>query len=320
MEPHIRRKFTPDVLAAVAQIAGVTPTDLTEHGGFEAMVHEVPSQSTFLKSTWSGRRTPEQIEAEMTFVEMLADDGVSVARPVRLDGQLVVSVPVEGGAFHVSATKRAPGASIYRTELLEEHFVAWGKLLAQMHAVAARPAARPLIARRPSWREEHQALVRHAADARVRERYTSLLDQLEALPEHPETFGIMHTDVHAANVHWDGTTPTAFDFDDCIGFWYASDIAIVLFYTLDSLADPTESQDAYEHNYTAVRRGYESVRQLPASAWDTIPLFMNLRDAVLFLVCERSIPAEVRSGRFADVMASRFERVANSDNAMGLRF
>lgn len=322
MQPEIRAKFTPAVLDRVARAVGVDAGEFRLHDAFESVVHEVvrDDESIFVKAIWSQRRTPSEVRAEMAFVRLLADAGVRVARPVSIQAEDVVTIPAEGGAFHVSATTCAPGEILAKDAIHEAHFVQWGKLLGQMHGIASQPACRDLIHERPTWEQEHGSYRPFAKDPRVLKRFDATIATIAALPREPDVFGLIHSDVHAHNVHWLGEVPTAFDFEDCMGFWYMSDVAIVLFYTLANLPGSEAIQEEFRRNLAWIRRGYEQAFQLPDSAWDTLPLFMNLRELVLFLVIERSIPPETRYERLVTAMEKRFARIIGGEGALGLRF
>lgn len=322
MTPQVRSKLTPEVERRIVSTLGAEPSAVVAKGGFESFVYEWarPDGVAFVKATWSGRRSRPQIEAEMAFVQHLADAGIRVAPPVDLTGERVRSVLVEGGAFHISATYAAPGQALTKQDLRAEHFEALGSVLARMHAVARDAVVQSLVPERPSWEEEHRALVPYAPDERVAERYQSLLATLEDLHSDPDVFGLIHTDAHANNLHFEGTSPTLFDFDDCLGFWYASDLAIVLYYTLVSPRGTPAITEEYRRNLAALRRGYEREGALSEEAWNTVPHFMNLRDAVLCLIVERSVPPALQTGSYGEGVARRRERVARGGPAHGIAF
>lgn len=324
MDTDIRARFTPEVRAAVAEAAGVAPDALGKNLGFESFVHEVqrPEDGTvFVKSTWSERRTQGQIAAELAFVRHLADGGASVARPLALaDGSELAAIPAQGGHFYVGVFANAIGKRLEKGEVTEEHLVAWGRLLGHMHRLARDPACAPWMAARPHWQTEYEEVRRFATDPRMAKRYDEQLRQLAALPTTPDVFGYCHTDPHDANVHWDGTTPMAFDFDDGQGFWYASDIAIVLYYTVNRHVPKEDWQAAYDRYLPLVRAGYEQEHTLPASAWATLPLFLDVRDSILWLVCERSISYDERSPAFTAWMDAIFARCVSGEHAFGLTF
>ncbi len=323
MEPEIRARFTADVRAAVAASVGVPADALSDNLGFESFVHkaERPGGAIYVKSTWSERRTQAQTQAELSFVRHLADGGASVTRPVPLaDGSDVAPVPADGGAFLVSAHKEAPGARLAVGAVTDAHLFAWGELVGRMHKLAADPICERWTAERPAWTEEYEPLLRYASDSRVAERYEAQLAALKELPTGPDVFGLIHTDLHDANVHFDGLTPTAFDFEDCIGFWYASDLAIILYYALNRHIQKSQRQEAYERFARHLRAGYETVHTLPDSAWESFPLFLDIRDCVLWLVSERSVPRGERGPAFQEWIDGIFERIVGGEHAMSLHF
>lgn len=323
MEPAIQARFTAEVQAAVAAAVGVDSEQVGKNLGFESFVHQVErdGQAVFVKSTWSGRRTQAQVQAEVDFVRHLADGGAPVTRPVRLaDGADVVSVPAPDGAFLVSACEQAKGSRLAAGDVTEAHLAAWGRMAGTMHRLAADPKCAAWMSDRPAWEREYEDLLPFAKDERVRQRYESLLARLRELPSDAAVYGLNHTDLHDANVHWEGLAPTAFDFEDCMGFWYASDLAIVLYYTLNRHVEQSQRQAAYVRFRSALREGYEVEHTLPEAAWETLPLFLDFRETLLWLVCERSVPHERRGEAFVKWMDGMHARIVGGIHPFDLRF
>ena len=109
----------------------------------------------------------------------------------------------------------------------------------------------------------------------------------------------MHGDLHRHNVHWADGEPRVFDFDDMLDFWFVSDVAIVLYYATLRPIWHDDKQADYDAVKAAVLEGYRQEHDLPEAAWDTLPLFLKLREITLLAVCERSIPPAKREPELA---------------------
>ncbi len=323
MEPAVRAQFTDEVHARVARAVGVEPADLVSLGGFESYVHETLLDGTprIVRSMWHQRRTPEEIGAELHFVGALADQGVPACRALPLtNGALLTTVPSDGGAFHVCCFEKAPGGVLEREAWTEETFEIWGALAGQMHRVGMAYGGPPAPMHRPTWQEEYaaiQAIVED--DAPYRDALSNLLGRLEELPQTPDTFGPMHTDLHRHNLYWHEGTPRVFDFDDMLDFWFVADLAIILYYAvMNPIWHADDAQADYDRVKAATLRGYRREHTLPETALDTLPVFLDLREHTLHAVILRSILPEERSDSMRRYMAETEARIRAGAPALGL--
>jgi len=90
-----------------------------------------------------------------------------------------------------------------------------------------------------------------------------LLDTINSLDVSGDEFGIIHSDLHPGNIHFNGDQPTIFDFDHCAYGWRAYDLCVS-----ESMPDLQKQE---------LLKGYESVRPLTKGERDCIPVFATLR-------------------------------------------
>ena len=93
--------------------------------------------------------------------------------------------------------------------------------------------------------------------------------ELAALSTGPERFGLIHADLHLANVMSDGRELTVIDFDDAGYGWFVHEIAVSLHPMLD---DPR-----YDDALAAIVEGYRDVVPLGDADVALIDLFMTVR-------------------------------------------
>jgi len=323
MDPAVSARYTSETRAAVAAAVGVPPERMRDLGGFESFVHEVEidGRARIVKATWGGRRTAEEMGAELHFTTWLADRGASVARPLPLArGELQEAVPASDGVFHVTAWAKAEGRSLRRDELAPDVFVPWGALLGRLHRLSSEYPGPPPPLARPSWQAELRSyadLV--AADADVHEAFLALLARLEGLPRTRATFGAMHTDPHHYNIFWHDGRPTIFDFEDMLDFWFVSDLAIVLFYAVMSPPPGVRCQALYDAFVGPLLAGYETEYALPEGELDTLPLFLALREQELRAVAIRSLAPEERTPGMVLFLEESTQRIRAGRPALDLR-
>jgi len=323
MEPAVRALHTDAVHAQVARMVGVAPSELRTLGGFESFVYEADVAGTprIVKATWHGRRTREEMGAELHFVNYLADGGAPVCRAVPLaSGELIETVPATEGAFHVCAFEKARGAQLKREQLTDEIVARWGALVGNLHRLSTSYPGPPLPLRRPTWEIEHAAIERIiVGEPEIHRRFRRIIDAIAQLPRETGAFGAMHTDLHHHNVFWHEGQPRAFDFDDMLDFWFVSDLAIVFYYgVLAPVWHDDDRQADFDRLRAAVLRGYATEHSLPDWSYDALPLFLALREHTLRAVILRSIPESERTPWWQQYLSDATARILEDRPALDL--
>ncbi|MHC4953201.1 MAG: phosphotransferase enzyme family protein [Planctomycetota bacterium] len=325
MEAAVRALHDDALVARIAGVVGVAPVHLESLGGFESFVYDttVAGQPRIVKATWHGRRTPEQIGAEIDFVNFLADGGAPVCRTLPLaDGSLVCTVPAATGAFHVYTFEKAPGAILERKERTDEHWIRWGALVGSMHRLSARYPGPPPPLARPTWEEEYDSIERIIADDPVfLQRFRDTIAALRELPREAGAYGAIHTDLHSHNIFWHDGEPRVFDFDDMLEFWFVSDLAIVLYYALlGPVWHADDRQADFDQLRDLVLRGYRSEHALPEWSYEVLPHFFALREQTLRAVILRSIPEAERTPPWQRFFVAATERIRAGRPPLDLSF
>ena len=140
-----------------------------------------------------------------------------------------------------------------------------------------------------------------------------MLEYAKNLPQSQDSYGLIHTDVHPGNFFVNEGKITVFDFDDSSYQWFASDIAIALYYTiLWKFSDkPQSEKDAYAKKFLEdFMIGYNGENQLEAFWLNEIPYFMKLRDIILYTVFHQKFDQNnlQRFAKLLDGIRSRIER------------
>ncbi|MGC9347744.1 MAG: phosphotransferase enzyme family protein [Anaerolineae bacterium] len=289
--------FERAALDAAAACFGTTRDDLRVLPGSEGCqnlvyAYDVDGIPMILRASFRPDRGPEQIRAEVHFVDYLARSGVRVAYPVpSRPGNLMETFRCGEILFTVVSFIRGRGMRVpdngyrYRDDApIEEYFRNWGEVLGQMHRCAKSYVPAEGGGRRPDLME---ILDFEPVDERVpaplqgvREKVVALSSELRALPRDRDGHGLIHGDFNDGNftVDYSNGDITVFDFDDCCYGWFAYELAAaweggvgrVMF---RGLAERKAFMDRY---FALVLEGYERENTLSEAWLARLPLFLRV--------------------------------------------
>lgn len=293
MEEKIRNKFTNQVIDLAAKNYGIVPGNLVEVGQHQSLVYKVQNsdQTFFVRITNTEHRSINSINAEIEWLIYLDGNNFNVAKPIQsIYGKDYEVVKSDGDEFIVVAFTEAVGLGIGEQPWSEETPKELGVLTARMHDLATQYT--PMNGfQRHQWFENN--FIAKAKDylpsnqQKVIDELHELVERISKLPIETNSYGLIHGDLVACNYHIDGDTITFFDFDESCYCWYINDIAIQLFYwslTWQGLID-------FEGALLCTKKffeGYKSVRDLDLYWINKIPLFIRLREIILYISIYRS--------------------------------
>ncbi|MBA2660900.1 MAG: phosphotransferase [Bradymonadaceae bacterium] len=270
-------------------------------GGFENLVYKLRDEhgERILRLTHQSDRTRELVEAELDWIEDLANRGICVARPlVGRSGQLIESLHAQNGdLYHATAFTFAPGIRVEASdpELWNPTFFErWGEVLGRMHAASVEfkvPQGRP---RRYAWNEDpmlnFEAYI-PAGEGDVIEGCRGIVEAISGLSRSAETFGLIHADLHQGNFFVDQGGMTIFDFDDCLYHWFVCDLATVLYSVCWwNVEGDGPRQNAFAETFgKALLRGYRRHWEISPEWLEHIPLFLSLRDATIYAALHKRL-------------------------------
>lgn len=228
MLPAIARKSVIDVLPFL--LAQFEMEGAQGLGGFESAVFATPQR--VLKLTHTLRREQAFIESELHFTRYLAEHGLPVARslPSRAGHWVEKGLDLEGGSWLAYAFARLPGHPLQAKHLTPTVISAWGRLTGQLHVLSKRYLPDPHLPRRRHWHTEPVLDLQRLPPGLdgQRRRGQTLIERVGTWPRTPENYGLIQSDLHGDNLHWDGQLLYAFDFDDCEYHFFLNDLAVSL--------------------------------------------------------------------------------------------
>lgn len=313
MELDVERQFSDAILDQLSDAFGVQ-AERKPLGDFENYVFSARDKAgtgRVLRLTHSSHRSRRQIEEEISFLNHLAKNGVSVARAWPSQrGIFVEGARVGDDWFWGSLFDFAPGAHVGpRHELWGSSlFYTWGKAIGRMHALSV---GYPKSLSRPHWKDD-SLMIGQWLDDDLREQGEEVLRAVARLEEESCAFGLIHSDVHQGNFFYDGKIVHIFDFDDVMYHYFIHDLAIVIYYSLARRFDLSEEAREKEARLQLadLRRGYETEFRLEEKWFDMIPLFLKLRDVLLHCVFKKKFAGKPLPDHWVQQVGSIRQRIA----------
>ena len=243
MEKSIHGIYGPEILEEAMNRFRVEPGNISELGGFESYVYEFVREDRgyILRITHSSHRTDDQINGELEWINYLAANGVAVSGAIKSRrGNYVEVIPAGDTYFSAVVFNKARGHRPAREDFGEDLYVNWGRLIGRMHALTKDFSPSRKEYRRSEWDQDgYLDFERYLPPSQtlVRESGKRIMDTVRTLPRGRDSYGLIHTDAHAGNFFVEDGRISIFDFDDCAYNWFASDIAITLFYSTVNMRD-----------------------------------------------------------------------------------
>lgn len=251
----------------------------TERDGSRSVLHVLRPEEGEL----SADQRRARIQSELWWLDRLrADLNLPVPLAVRTPvGEGVVTIQPPGMAIPRLCTLfRWIDGRFLHLRLTPAHLHAVGSVTARLHDHSMRvqvPAwfDRPTVDRADTETEESvMRLFTDTVSGQAADVTRRVLERTRAVQEEigsgPDTFGLIHADIHQRNYLFQGEDVRLIDFGDCGWGHYLYDLAV----TLSEL----EGLPRYAALRTALLAGYRSVRELSTAHEALIDTFVMLRE------------------------------------------
>jgi Ser/Thr protein kinase RdoA (MazF antagonist) len=233
----------------------------------------------------TGDRTPQEIGAELDWVDYLSRHDVAVARPVcSASGDWVQSAEWQGRLVHAAVFHKARGDHPRLRDV-----AAWparligrvGRILGRIHALNANYHPAP-GRQRFDWPSidlpRFAAAITPAEDSIYLMNLAAHWKWIQSLSrDDPSVFGLVHGDFQSANLLVADATATVIDFDGSCYNWYLFDIAQFIGTSILNVW----SEDAATRRLGAQRvfvefiRGYSKEHQMKSDWFELLPGFLR---------------------------------------------
>ncbi|MEM7437737.1 MAG: phosphotransferase [Myxococcota bacterium] len=233
-----------------------------------------------------------EIEGELLWLDHLKRHGCTVSTPVRSkNDQLLESIDLEAGTFHVSCFERFGGRLLdpkVDREWNDDLFLTLGRAVGKMHRISDAFEL-PADKNRKPWFESDLSRfpepLPDTFDPDVCATMIAFTDEMRARPTLPRHYGLVHRDLHSGNFLFEDGEVELIDFDlGCYG-WRAMDFAVLLFghyfYPSHRVADASPAR-AGEVLATLVR-GYRDEYEIDFEQLELIDDLLRLRSILNYI-------------------------------------
>lgn len=284
-----------DVLPIATKLFGTLKDQLRRFDDYEGCAnlvyqYERDGQQRVLRISYRPDRSVESIQAELHFVNYLAESGVRASRPVLsengnfLEVIYAEDIPFVAVSFVKGRGMRVPDNNYrYRAGVpIQEYFQNWGQVLGQMHRLTKTYKPLSHIIRRPEWYtwEYFTGFPMGERLPVIQKKYNQLIAELHSLPKDGDSYGLIHFDFNDGNftVDYDNGNITVFDFDDCCYFWFMYDLSCAWEGGIGRISyRPLAERQAFMDRYMDdVMEGYTRENILSQTWLNRLPIFLRL--------------------------------------------
>lgn len=228
----------------------------------------------YLRFSLEGDQTLGQIEAELDFMNYLAQNGYPTVVPIlSMQGRSIERVTTSDGSYIGVVFSDAMGASLDYEQMNGSQLVEWGKSLGNLHVWSKSYV--PQVLKRRNWQDVLNdiaaALERHPYEKEAMIELANLSNWLQSLTQSNHEYGLIHYDFQLDNVFWQANHSPfhVIDFDDSMYHWYAMDIVAAL----ADLYDHPERDSSQEVEYFL--SGYTEVCPFDQKMREHFPRFLR---------------------------------------------
>ncbi|MGY5872880.1 MAG: phosphotransferase [Candidatus Thorarchaeota archaeon] len=250
-------------------------------GGFENKMFgfDAPENRLVVRVTPPGHKTLAEVKAEIDWLAYLSEHDAPVVRVIPSQNDTIVeTVNTDAGAISVVCFEWAPGRLVTKKDFSPELFQTWGEAVGMLHRLTKdyRPPSKKT--ERIHWFDDeylNRDLIPSDQD-KVLKRFDALIDYFKDQPTSRDTFGLIHQDVHNANLFLDEKRLTVLDFDDSVYGFFVFDIANALGFSIWEKPENTTNREFADFYLKHFMMGYERENHLDGLWVEDLPKALKL--------------------------------------------
>ncbi|WP_186786166.1 phosphotransferase enzyme family protein [Paenibacillus agilis] len=282
-----QNNWSSSLLEEACRRYGGDPSSIQALGGFANNVFsfERNEETVILKLyTYTSPNDHSQLVGELTWMAYLSQQGIRITMPIYSRQDLwVEEIQLDVGDYLAVVYEKAAGKL-----LQDEQEEAWnnalfykiGEAMGNMHRAAAEMETVTGASRRIDWYDEAFIHSPPPVSNAVLSQWTTYVNKLKSWPTDPNSYGLVHHDLHPHNFYVHEGELVLFDFGDCLYHWYSYDIAITLYHSMQfaCISDPAEKAHWIVSFMDSFSKGYATTYQpLTQQQLEQIPFLLNYR-------------------------------------------
>ncbi len=250
-------------------------------GGFENKMFgfDDPENRLVIRVTPPGHKTLAEVKAEIDWLAYLSKHDAPVVHVIpSQNDNIVETVDTDAGAISVVSFEWAPGRLVTKEDFSPELFHTWGEAVGLMHRLTKDYKPSSKTTGRIQWFDDEyldRALIPSDQDI-VLERFDTLIKYFKDQPTSQDSFGLIHQDVHHANLFLDGKRLTVLDFDDSVYGFFVFDIANALGFSIWEKPENKTNREFADIYLRHFMMGYEKENHLDESWREDLPKALKL--------------------------------------------
>ncbi|MBS4220521.1 phosphotransferase [Bacillus sp. FJAT-49711] len=332
VEQDIIDHFNKEILSTGANRFGIPFTELSHLGNWQNFIYEYKkaNQKYILRFTPSSHRSVNAVIGEMDWLLYLAQNDVSVSRPIQSkSGNYVEVINTANVVFIVSSFIKAEGSKIGYPECLNDTnlYYKLGQIMGKVHSLSKVYKPKDELTRRHDW---HQNYYLKNVDnfipsdqILVLEASRNVINKIQNnIPKDENSYGLIHGDIGVGNflVNDEGKI-TLFDFDEAQYSWFIEDIAIPLYYFVyvyggeDGKARRESQARLFMEHFL---KGYKEQSYFDEKWLKQIPIFLLLREIIVYAGCYRSWDFSTLHQWNIDWLKESRIRIENSESVVNI--
>jgi amicoumacin kinase len=319
MSPEVHRLFSSEIRDQCFSRFEVTTARLISNRHAFIFDAENKAGPCVLKVMHPSHRPFDQLEAEIDWIVFLSSKSVGVPRIyASMNSLWVERVPAGDSYFSVVSYEKLIGEPIGDDLWNETLFCRWGNLIGQLHRLSREFVPKK---RRYTWYESDflnlEAYI-PMTDPEIRTNAERIVQTVKELPLSDFQYGLIHADVYQENLFWAKGELLLFDFDNCEYGHYISDIATAFYAALWRELDHPKPAEFAERFLRALLLGYREQHDLSRTEIEALPLFLQLREVLIYTVAKKMLDLNNLTPRQARLMEERGNRIRKNQPIVDL--
>jgi len=263
-----------------------------------------------LRITDDTHRTRDEVEGEIEWMSFVQSKGILVPGVIPANsGERSELIDAGPSKFTAVLFEKLDGRPISDPDWNPTLFEAWGSLVGRLHQMTA--AFRPSLRRRPWYESDFLNSAAYIPDTlpAIKGAARELIATIAARPRNPQSFGMMHADVYQDNLFVSQHGLQLFDFDNCEYGFFINDVAIALYAALWRV-QPEARQSFAATFLKSFWTGYNREFRLNEAEIRWLPLFLRLRDVLIYTVARKKLDLTNLTPGLAQLVQERGDRIA----------